>query len=259
MTDFHDELREALSRKAAEAPRPGGMPEDVLRRAKRRRVANGALAGGLALALAFGGFIGVRAAMDAAAPVREEVPLGPGDETPSPEPTAAPSPEPTESPEPDPTGSPWPAPVTSCARTEAGSDAVFPDFVDLSIQEPDVVPGRASITFHFEPMAGQTEAPWHIIDFTDQLVTDGEGAPVDVQGETFVAVTFMARGVSLDGEEIVEIYTGPKEFRLDGPIMLEVEQTGDFEGMVSWGIGLSEKTCYAVDAGPDHLTITFVR
>lgn len=255
MTDFHDELREALSRKADEAPRPGGMPEGVLRRARRRRVANGALAGTLALALAFGGFIGVRAAMDAAAPETEIIPGGPS-VGPSPEPTVTigPPPEPTETPG----STPSPPADGFCGRYEGGSDEVFPDFVDVSLEE---APGsdQATITFHFEPMAGQTEAPWHIIDFTDRLVTDGEGAPVDVEGETFVAVTFMARGVDLSGEEFVQIYTGPREFHLDGPIMLEVEQTGDFEGMVSWGIGLSEKACYAVDAGPDHLTITFVR
>lgn len=255
MTDFNDELREALSRKAADAPRPGGIPDGVLRRARRRRAANAALAGGLALTLAFGGFLGVRAAMDAAAPEPEVIPASPSE--PSPEPTMTPSPEPTETAEPSPEPTEEPPVDLRCGRYEDGSDEVFPDFVDLSID--DTRPGRASITFHFEPMAGQTDAPWHIIDFTDQLVTDGEGAPVDVEGEAFVGVTFMARGVDLSGEEFVEIYTGPREFHLDGPIVLEVEQLGDFEGMVSWGIGLSERTCYAVDAGPDHLTITFVR
>ena len=258
MTDFNDELREALSRKATDAPRPGGIPDGVVRRAKRRRAANATLAGGLALTLAFGGFLGVRAAMEAAAPEAPEVVPGTPSE-PSPDPTMTPSPEPTETAEP----SPEPAEELlgvdlRCGRYEDGSDEVFPDFVDLSINEKAGA-GIARIRFQFEPMAGQTDAPWHIIDFTDQLVTDGEGAPVDVEGEAFVAVTFMAQGVDLSGEEFVEIYTGPKEFHLDGPIILEVEQTGDFEGMVSWGIGLSEKTCYTVDAGPDHLTITFVR
>jgi len=257
MTDFQDELREALSRKAADAPRPGGIPDGVVRRAKRRRAANATLAGGLALTLAFGGFLGVRAAMDAAAPETEIIPGDPS-VGPSPEPTTAPSPEPTETAEPSPDPTEEPPVDLRCGRYEDGSDEVFPDFVDVSINERAGA-GIARIRFHFEPMAGQTDAPWHIIDFTDQLVTDGEGAPVDVEGEAFVAVTFMARGVDLSGEEFVEIYTGPREFHLDGPIVLEVEQLGDFEGMVSWGIGLSEKTCYTVDAGPDHLTITFVR
>jgi len=257
MTDFHDELREALSRKASEAPRPGGIPEGVVRRARRRRAVNGTLAGALALTLAFGGFLGVRAAMDAAAPELREVPGSPVDPTPGPTVTASPSPEPTETTEPSPEPSEEPVNLR-CGRTDAGSDEVFPDFVDVTFEDSSS-PGRASITFHFEPMAGQTEAPWHIINFTDQLVTDGEGAPVDVEGEAFVAVTFMAQGVDLSGEEFVEIYTGPKEFHQGGPIILEVEQTGDFEGMVSWGIGLSEKVCYTIDAGPDHLTITFVR
>jgi uncharacterized protein len=47
------------------------------------------------------------------------------------------------------------------------------------------------------------------------------------------------------------------EMAAHGGTIVEIEQTGDFEGMVSWGIGLTHKACYAVDAAPDHLTITF--
>ena len=245
MTDFHDELRDALGRKAAEAGTDHRIPEGTLRRARRHRAATAAVTGVVTLGVLFGGFIGVRAAMDLAGggEVRP-VPIGP--------PQVGPSP--TTSPEP-----PVRGPGIRCGKTQGGSDAVFPDFVDVEF--PPVRGPVDLVTFRFVPMGGQSEAPRYFISFVDQLTTDGEGAPVHVRGSAFLAVSFMARGVDLSGGEVTPIYTGPKELVVDveGELVRELEQTGDFEGMVSWGIGLSEKACYTVDAGPDHLTITFVR
>jgi hypothetical protein len=257
MRDFDDELRERLGRTAADAPRPEGMPEEVRSRARRRRVANTALTGVVVVGLAFGGFVGVRAAMDQAAPVAEQRPAGQSP-VPGPSPSPSPSPEPTV--EPTPTSPPEPPADLVCDETEGGNDQFHPDFLNIVTLE-GVSGGEGSVgdavTFLFRPMEGQTEPPRYFIATTDQLLTDGEGAPVDVRGEAFVAVSFFARGVELSGEEVIPIYTGRKEILVDGVVVRELEQTGDFEGMVSWGIGLAEESCFTVDAGPDHLTLMF--
>lgn len=259
MRDFDDELRDRLGRTAGDAPRPDEIPDIVLRRARRRRAASAALTGMLAVGLAFGAFVGVRTAMEAARPVAEQRPADTG---PAPGPTPTPSPSPTPAADPAP-ASPEPEPKPTdllCGDTEGGNWDTPGHLVDVIWERQPGVEGEPeAVTFRFEPMTAEPDPPKYFIAFTDQLVTDGEGAPVEVRGRVFVAVTFFATGVELSGEEIIEIYTGPKEILTEGPIVLELEQTGDFEGMGSWGIGLSEEACYTVDAGPDHLTITFFR
>jgi hypothetical protein len=70
-------------------------------------------------------------------------------------------------------------------------------------------------------------------------------------------VVFGALGVDISGEEPVEIYTGPKEFSPRFGTLREVEQLGDFEATISWGIGLAAEECFVLDVGPDHLTLEF--
>jgi hypothetical protein len=72
-----------------------------------------------------------------------------------------------------------------------------------------------------------------------------------------VVVSFQAVGHDLSGETPVEVYTGPERFEPGFPTLREAAMLGDFEGQVSWGLGLSDKVCYRIDAGPDHLTVEF--
>ena len=145
----------------------------------------------------------------------------------------------------------------SCKDQQGGDPANNPDFTEVRVEdEPEQ--GTEKVEFRFEPKKGSAEAPLWFAGFVPQLITDGEGAPVDALGEAFVSVSFMARGVDLSGETFEPIYTGPTEFTDTGlSTVLEVEQTGDFEGLVSWGIGLSHEACFVVDARPDRLILEF--
>jgi len=169
--------------------------------------------------------------------------------------TSSPSPGPTS---PAPTVSPSPTSDdlegASCRKHRGGDPANFPPFTEVSIESDD---GVERVEFRFEPEGDPEQPPWYFVSFVDELATDGEGAPVEVAGEAFVLVSFMAQGVDLSGEEPEPIYTGPTEFAPGLSTVLEVEQTGDFEGVVSWGIGLSSKTCFVVDAEPDRLRLEF--
>lgn len=173
--------------------------------------------------------------------------LSPGS-TPSPTGTA------TETASPSPTATPDDLEDASCDDRQGGRSSNFPDFVEVRIESEG---DTEKVEFRFEPEGDPTDAPRFFVGFTDQLITDGEGAPVDVEGEAFVAISFMARGVDLSGEEFEPIYTGPTEFTPGLSTILEVEQTGDFEGMVSWGIGLSSRACFVVDARPDRIILEF--
>jgi hypothetical protein len=156
---------------------------------------------------------------------------------------------------PKPAGSPRELPGASCEDQEGGNSEIFPDFVKVDLESEG---GVDRVTFQFrqtDPDA--TDPPLHFVRYVDELVTDGEGAPVEVEGKAFVAVSFMAVGVDLSGETPIEVYTGPDDFTPAFPTVRELKKTGDFEGVVSWGIGLARKACVVVEATPGALTLEF--
>lgn len=156
---------------------------------------------------------------------------------------------------PSPAGKPTELPGASCQDQEGGNSQIFPDFVSVDLNSEG---GVDRITFRFrqtDPDA--TDPPLYFVRYVDELVTDGEGAPVTVAGNAFVSVSFMAVGVDLSGETPVEVYTGPNEFTPEFPTVRELKKTGDFEGVVSWGIGLSRKACVVIEATDSELVLEF--
>jgi hypothetical protein len=168
------------------------------------------------------------------------------------EPQAQPQEPPAES-GPGDQGDPASIPGATCKATNDGNPANFPDFTSVDLVSAE---GVDRITFEFEPQANAPDAaPWHYVSFTDQLITEGEGKPVEVEGEAFLVVSFQAVGHDLSGEEPVAVYEGPEHFTPGFGTLQEAVMLGDFEGQVSWGLGLSRKACYRIDAGADHLTV----
>lgn len=136
-----------------------------------------------------------------------------------------------------------------------GNPENTPDFVAVEVESAG---GVDRVTFRFRQREGAPDVPpFHIVRFVEELTTDPEGLPADIEGEAFVQIIFQAFGVDLSGEEPVEIYTGPKEFAPGFPTVLEVEELGDFEATISWGIGLSSRACFVVDATPESITLEF--
>lgn len=167
---------------------------------------------------------------------------GPSDDPTTP--TTAPSPEPTAL---------GPLPGSSCEPQGGGSFDNVPDFVDVELEHAD---GIDRITFVLElsdPAA--TEPPSYNLQFVDELITDGEGAPVDVAGEEFLQVSFNAVGTRIEGETPEPVYTGPEEFVTDFTTLLEAEQLGDFENVITWGLGLSLRACPRITATTTSITV----
>lgn len=82
------------------------------------------------------------------------------------------------------------------------------------------------------------------------LKEDGSGNLVTIKGNAFVVVRMeQASGFDLNTGEGVMIYKGPK--RIDGSaagtsVVQEVVRTGDFEAVLTWAIGLSDKVDFRV-------------
>jgi hypothetical protein len=95
------------------------------------------------------------------------------------------------------------------------------------------------------------------------LEEDGSGKPVSVRGNAVVAVRMEpASGFDLNTGEGVMIYKGPK--RIDASaagtaVVQELVRTGDFEAVLSWAIGLSDRVDFRIQTAqsPARLIVDF--
>jgi hypothetical protein len=110
-------------------------------------------------------------------------------------------------------------------------------------------PGFDRVVFEF-----QGGVPEHRIGYVDQLVQDGSGNPVSVAGAADLEVVFEgANAHSEDGTPTVS----PRRFSPGLPAVREVAQVGDFEAMVSYGIGVDRERPISVStlSGPSRLVV----
>ena len=85
------------------------------------------------------------------------------------------------------------------------------------------------------------------------FTADPSGQAVSLAGKAGVKITL--RGFRGD----VQNYSGSKSITSTGPILLQASELGDFEGVVTWGAGLSAAGCAAVTASGSTLTFQFIR
>jgi hypothetical protein len=110
-------------------------------------------------------------------------------------------------------------------------------------------PGFDRVVFEF-----RGAVPEHRIDYVDQLVQDGSGNPVAVAGEADLEVVFEgADAHEPDGTPTVS----PRRFSPGLPAVKEVAQVGDFEAVVTYGIGVDRERPITVStlSGPSRLVV----
>jgi hypothetical protein len=84
------------------------------------------------------------------------------------------------------------------------------------------------------------------------FLLDPSGKPVDLAGSAGAAIVL--RGFRGD----MRNYTGPASIVSSGPRLLQVYEVGDFEGVVTWAVGLSGAGCASVTAAGSTLTFQFI-
>jgi hypothetical protein len=84
------------------------------------------------------------------------------------------------------------------------------------------------------------------------FLRDPSGQPVDLAGSA--GATIVLRGFRGG----MQNYTGPVSIMSGGPRLLQVYEIGDFEGVVTWAVGLSSPSCASVTAGASTLTFHFI-
>jgi len=135
--------------------------------------------------------------------------------------------------------------VLALAAAPAGAQST-PTLVDVRAGSH---PGFDRVVFEF-----RGAVPEHRIGYVDQLVEDGSGDPVSVAGAADLEVVFQGANAHREnGSPTVS----PRRFSPGLPAVKEIAQLGDFEAVVSYGIGVDQRRPIQVStlSNPSRLVI----
>ena len=76
------------------------------------------------------------------------------------------------------------------------------------------------------------------VEYVKQLIADGSGYPVPVAGRAILCVQFTQAYAHNDSGQV----TAPTRIQPKLPIVKEIVSAGDFEAVVTYGIGVGRKT-----------------
>ncbi len=153
-----------------------------------------------------------------------------GTQTKTPSPTAT-APEPTEEPF---VGGREPVEATPSASPALGGALLR----DVRTDEHTTFD---RITFEF-----QGGLPGYRVRYVEApIIADPSGLEVEIAGTALLEVR-MEPAAGHDPNTGDETYTGPLELKPGLPSLLEAERTGDFEAVLTWVLGVSEKADFRV-------------
>ena len=119
--------------------------------------------------------------------------------------------------------------VLALAAAPAGAQST-PTLVDVRAGSHT---GHDRVVFEF-----RGAVPEHRIRYVDQLVEDGSGDPVEVAGAADLEVVFEgANAHEENGSPTID----PRRFSPGLPAVKEIAQLGDFEAVVSYGVGVDRR------------------
>ena len=127
----------------------------------------------------------------------------------------------------------------------------------------NVTPGAdectAKVVFEFE---AQAPGPGFEVSYqpaSTAKIEDASGNPIDVAGDAFLVVKLNpAMTAKIDGDQVTKTYTGPRRLSGSSPIQ-EVVKTGDFEGVVTWVIGVDRKRSFTTTSSDSQLVVEIER
>jgi hypothetical protein len=97
-------------------------------------------------------------------------------------------------------------------------------------------------TFDRFVIRARSATPGYDVRYVSQIVADGSGQPVSLLGTKRIHVVFRhARGHTSAGANLLASVTTPL-----CPNLRQIKKAGDFEGVVSFGLGLRRKTGFRV-------------
>lgn len=90
---------------------------------------------------------------------------------------------------------------------------------------------------------------------TPPFTQDASGAPIDVEGDSFLVLTM--RGGTKQTDAGTSSYDGPLDFDPGQPTLVDLIEGGDFERQSTWYLGLTSEACARVIVldGPPRIVI----
>jgi len=116
---------------------------------------------------------------------------------------------------------------------------------------PETTPKYDRVVFEF-----RGPLPLLEIAYVPRLFADGSGLPVSIIGTAFLQVQFKPAQAHNDKGQS----TAPARITVNLPIVKEIVSAGDFEALVTYGIGLSRKAELRVItmASPNRVVIDII-
>lgn len=113
----------------------------------------------------------------------------------------------------------------------------------------------AKVAFEFEAPGAGFEVSYQPEDAAK--IEDGSGNKIAVAGGAYLVVKLTpAMTAKIDGDQVTKTYTGPRRLEVDDdPIVRDVVKTGDFEGVVTWVIGLDQQRRFTTDTSDSQLVV----
>ena len=95
----------------------------------------------------------------------------------------------------------------------------------------------------------------HVTPATGSVTTPAT-TPVATVKQIMIAIVEPAATADISGGTLDRTYTGPRTIAPAGMHWVrQISKTGDFEAVLTWAIGLSEKRAFKVTSAPSRLTI----
>jgi hypothetical protein len=112
------------------------------------------------------------------------------------------------------------------------------------------------VVFEF---SGKLPASYTVTPVTG-ITADASGKPVAIAGQSFLRVTFRGATAVCPATGHTT-YAGPSSVKPGYTQLLDLEAAGDFEGYLTWGVGLAASGGYHAYTltGPDRVVIDLSR
>ncbi len=140
-------------------------------------------------------------------------------------------------------------PCTFAGATDparAGVDAPTRLLTDVRVGVHDCY---ERVSFELKPQGGDADGPvgWKAAYEPGPITEDASGKTVPVKGAAYLVVHMNASGVDLTRADAPATYTGPASIEAAGATRIQqVRRTGDFEGVLTWVIGLDRQRPFHV-------------
>lgn len=93
--------------------------------------------------------------------------------------------------------------------------------------------------------------PGYRVEYVERLTEDPSDRPVQLPGTPLRVIISPASGVDLGAGTYTQVYKGPNEIAGTGGVVRQLKSAGDFEGVLTWGIGLDQRRPFKVSTLPN--------